>query len=138
MFWTSSSWRETFTFWKRSIRTIRVTFRCCLFLAAKVLRTRTNSIRRFLWVKDSRIALWTYTFSTRNLNLDITFLKMNRFLDRRVSWIFICSLIENFPLLTLIGPCRKAKISEIRSFLTPTTTKSNSTILDHGTRKNKL
>ena len=36
MFWTSSSWRRTFTFRKRSIRTIRVIFRCCLFLAAKV------------------------------------------------------------------------------------------------------
>ena len=123
MFWTSSSWRRTFTFRKRSIRTIRVTFRCCLFLTAKVrvimvywsclstkvhaslygvlnielsgtnflglrllitlslpigktLRTRTNSIRWFLWVKDSRIAVRTYTFSTRNWNLDVTFLKM--------------------------------------------------------------
>ena len=63
---------------------------------------------------------------------------MNRFLDRRVSWIYICSLTENFPLLTLIGPCRKAKITEIRSFLTPITAKSNSTILNHGTRENEL
>ena len=187
MFWTSSSWRRTFTFRKRSIRTIRVTFRCCLFLTAKVrvimvywsclstkvhaslygvlnielsgtnflglrllitlslligktLRTRTNSVRRFLWVKDSRIAVRTYTFSTRNWNLSVTFLKMY-WTD---SWIaeclkfLICSLIENFPLFTLIGPCRKEKIIEIRSFLTPTTTKSNSTILDHDTHGNKL
>ena len=51
---------------------------------------------------------------------------------------FICSLTENFPILTLTGPCRKAKITEIRSFLTPVTAKSNSTILHHDTRENKL
>ena len=38
----------------------------------------------------------------------------------------------------LIGPFRKAKITEIRSFLTPITAQSNSTILDHGTQENKL
>ena len=47
----------------------------------------------------------------------------------------ICSLTENVPLPTLIGPCRKAKITGIRSFHTSITAKSNSTILAHGTRE---
>ena len=107
----------------------------------KPLRTWTNRIRRFRWVKDSRIAAWTYTFSTRKWNLDVAFLKMQwtDFWIAEFLELFICSLTENFPLLyTLIGPCRKAKITEIRSFLTPITAKSNSTILHHDTRENKL
>ena len=100
----------------------------------KPLRTWTNRIRPFRWVKDSRVAVWTYTFSTKKWNLDVAFLKM-QWTD---SWIaeclvfFICSVTENFPLLTLIGPC------EIRSLLTPITAKSNSTILARSTRENKL
>ena len=91
----------------------------CLFLSA----------RRF----ECELTVW-------NWNLDVAFLKM-QWTD---SWIaeclefFIRSLTENLPLLTLIGPCRKAKITEIRSFLTPITAQSNSTILDHGTQENKL
>ena len=51
---------------------------------------------------------------------------------------FICSHTENSPFLIFIGPCRKAKITEIRFFLTPITAKRNNTILYHGTRENKL
>ena len=65
---------------------------------------------------------------------------MNRFLDFLEFLEFdMCSLTENFPLLyTLTGPCRKAKITEIRSFATSITAKSNSTILYHDSRENKL
>ena len=64
----------------------------CLFLSA----------RRF----ECELTVW-------NWNLDVAFLKM-QWTD---SWIaeclefFIRSLTENLPLLTLIGPCRKAKIT---------------------------
>ena len=52
---------------------------------------------------------------------------------------FIYSLTENFSLLyTLTGPCLKAKITEIRSFVTSITAKSNSTILRHDSRENRL
>ena len=101
----------------------------------KTLRTWTNRIRRFRWVKDSRIAVWTYTFSTKRWKLDVGFLKMQwtRFLDRRVSWIFY--LLAYRKLLISYAnwafSCRKAKIIEVRrtSFLTPITAKSNSTTM---------
>ena len=97
----------------------------------KPLRTWTNRIHRFRWV---------YTFSTKKWNLDVAFLNIHwtDFWIAECLEFFICSLTENFPLLMLTGPCRKAKITEIRSFLTPITAKSNSTILHRDTRKNKL
>ena len=107
----------------------------------KPLRTWTNRARRFRWVKDSRIAAWTYTFSTKKWNLDVAFLKMQwtDFWIAEFLEFFICSLTENFPLLyTLTGPCKKAKITEIRSFVTSMTAKSNSTILHYDSRENKL
>ena len=101
----------------------------------KMLRTWTNRIRRFRWVKDSRIAVWTYTFSTKRWKLDVGFPKMQwtRFLDRGVSWVFY--LLAYRKLLISYAnwafSCWKAKIIEVRctSFLTPITAKSNSTIM---------
>lgn len=64
---------------------------------------------------------------------------MNRFLDRWVSWIFYLLAYRKLPTSYAHWALQESKNnSEIRSFLTPMTAKSNSTILQHDTREIKL
>lgn len=64
---------------------------------------------------------------------------MNRFLDRWVSWIFYLLAYRKLPTSYAHWALQESKNnSEIRSFLTPMTAKSNSTILQHDTRENQL